>query len=108
MTASAASVAGVLIATSALPALVLAWWVSRPSPPASGARLPALQRRAIAIHLLLAGGCLMACGVALHLNAGDARTGVGIAIATLALVNALGVSLWLRLGSLRKRRDGGQ
>lgn len=103
MVLTTTTVAGVLLAASSLPAFILALWVSRQMPTRNVARLSRQQRHAISVHMLLVGSCLLAAGVALYWSDATVRMAIGTSIAVLVVVNALGISLWLRLHALRKR-----
>lgn len=83
----------ILFALTAMPVLLSGLWLAnRPRLPAS---------RLLAVHVLLAGAVLLTAAVALHLSGSTARHATGIVIAAAVLVNALGVSAWLRLRAAR-------
>lgn len=80
----------IVFALTALPVLASGLWLAnRPRLPAS---------RMLAVHMLLAGLALLVAAVALFLRSGD---GSAIIIALAVVVNALGVSTWMRLRALR-------
>lgn len=83
----------ILFALTALPVLLSGLWL------ANRPRLPAA--RMLAVHVLLAGAALLAAAVALHAVGEAARSSTGIVIALAVLVNALGISAWMRLRAAR-------
>ncbi|CAN7407024.1 hypothetical protein LJR143_002351 [Pseudoxanthomonas sp. LjRoot143] len=82
-----------VLAISGLPALLIGAWMSRE---------PDARSRALALHWVLVGLAIQAGAVGVYWAGDDDRIAQGIVIAMVVLVNALIVSMVLRLRRNRK------
>ena len=88
------ALAPLLLAVSGLPALLIGAWMSRANDDRS---------RGMALHWVLVGLAIQAGAVGIYWAGDDDRLAQGIVIAMGVLVNALIVSMVLRLRRNRKR-----